>query len=272
MHSTTWTLMALLTAAAPAAGAADVRLAADDSWCREGGDWNGRRARHCEVREASWRAAGPVKADARPNGGIHARGWDRDEVRLRVRVTATGATTEEARALAAQVRVETDGGVRVTGPESRTQDRQWWASIRLDVPRHAELDLVADNGGIHIEDFSGQARFGTVNGGIHLSGVGGHLEGRTVNGGLHVSLSGTEWEGEGLDVSTTNGGVHLEIPAGYNARLETGTVNGGVHSDLPLATGRRRGHAGGRIETDLGRGGQLLRLPTTNGGLHVSQE
>ena len=77
-----------------------------------------------------------------------------------------------------------------------------------------------------------------MNGGIHLDRVGGHLEGRTTNGGLHVNLSGSEWEGEGLDVTTTNGGVHLEIPYGYNARLETGTVNGGVHSDLPVTTGR----------------------------------
>lgn len=272
MHSRTWTLLALLGAAAPVAGGADVRVVADDSWCREGGDWNGRRARYCEVREASWRAAGPVKADARPNGGIQARGWDGSDVRLRVRVTATGATAEEARALAAQVRVETDGGVRVTGPDSRTQERQWWASIRLDVPRNAELDLEADNGGIHIEDFAGRAKFSTVNGGIHLDRVGGHLVGRTINGGLHVNLTGSEWQGEGLDVTTTNGGVHLEIPSGYNARLETGTVNGGVHSDLPVTTGRRRGHAGGRIETDLGQGGPLLRLQTTNGGLHVSQE
>ena len=271
MHSRTWTLIAVLAAAAPAARAAEVRVSADDSWCREG-DGNYRRARHCEVREASWRPAGQVKADARPNGGIQARGWDRDEVRLRVRVTATGATTEEARALAAQVRVETEGGVRVTGPESRNGERGWWANIRLDVPRQAELDLQADNGGIHLEDFAGRATFSTVNGGVHLSGVGGRLEGSTVNGGLHVSLSGSEWEGEGLDVRTTNGGVHLQIPAGYNARLETATVNGGVHSDLPVTSGRRRGQAGGRIETDLGRGGQLLRLQTTNGGLHVSQE
>ena len=272
MHSRTWTLVAVLAAAAPAARAAEQRVIADDSWCREGGDWNNRRPRHCEVREASWRASGPVRADARPNGGIRVKGWDRDEVRLRVRVTATAATPEEARALAAQVRVETDGGVRVTGPESRTHERQWWASIRLDVPRNAELDLEADNGGIHIEDFAGRAKFSTVNGGIHLDRVGGQLEGRTVNGGLHVSLTGTEWEGEGLDVATTNGGVHLEIPSGYNARLETGTVNGGVHSDVPVTKGRRRGHSGGRIETDLGHGGRLLRLETTNGGLHIGKE
>ena len=54
---------------------------------------------------------------------------------LRVRVNVTAPTTEEARAIAAQVRVETDGTIRVTGPESRTRDRNWWASIRLDVRR-----------------------------------------------------------------------------------------------------------------------------------------
>ena len=63
MHSRTWTLIGVLTAAAPIAGAAEVRVVADEAWCREGRDWNGDRARHCEVREASWRAAGPIKVD-----------------------------------------------------------------------------------------------------------------------------------------------------------------------------------------------------------------
>jgi len=271
MHSRTWTVMALLLAA-PLAGAADVRVSSDDSWCREGRDWGGdRRERHCEVREATWRAAGTVKADSRPNGGIQVKGWDRDEVRLRVRVTAVAPTAEEARALASQVRVETDGGVRVTGPENRGRETHWSASLRLDVPRNGDVDLQADNGGIHIEDFSGRARFNTVNGGVHLDRVGGDLQGRTTNGGLHVNLTGDEWEGEGLDVTSTNGGVHLEIPSGYNARLETSTVNGGVHSDVPAITGKGR-RSGARIVTDLGRGGQLVRLTTTNGGLHISQD
>lgn len=269
MHSRTWTLVAALAAASPLAGASEVRVLPDDSWCREDGDWSRRSERYCEVRETSWRAAGPVKADSRPNGGIEVKGWDRDEVR--VRVSANARTKEEARALVNQVRLATDGAVRVTGPENRTRESNWWASMRLEVPRNAELHLQADNGGIHIEDFAGRAKFSTVNGGIHLDGVGGQIEGTTVNGGLHVALSGSEWQGEGLDVSTTNGGVHLEIPAGYNARLETGTVNGGVHSDLPVTTGRR-GRSGARIETDLGHGGRRLRLETTNGGLHVSQD
>jgi hypothetical protein len=273
MHSRTWTLAALLFAAALPAGAAEARVAADDSWCREGWDtWNGRnrRERWCEVREAELQPQGAVHVDARPNGGIEARGWDRAGYRLRVRIIAVGPSVEEARALAAQVKVETPGAIRAMGPDNG-DERRWWASFRLDVPRDADLDLEADNGGLHLEGISGHARLSTLNGGIHLDGVGGQVEGSTTNGGVHVNLSGTEWRGEGLDVSTTNGGVHMEIPSGYNARLLASTVNGGIHSDLPVVDASRR-RSGGRIETDLGRGGTLLKVRTTNGGLHISQE
>jgi hypothetical protein len=264
--------MVVLAAAAPLAGAADMRVVSDETWCRQGGDWGNRSERFCEVREASFRASGVVKADSRPNGGIEVNGWNRDDVRVRVRITANAPSLEEARAIASEVRVETEGGVRVTGPESRTRNRNWSASIRLDVPRDAELELQADNGGIHIGDFAGHAKFSTVNGGIHLEGAGGKLEGSTVNGGLHVALTGTEWQGDGLDLTTTNGGVHLQIPNGYNARLATGTVNGGLHSDLPATSSGRRGRNASRIDTELGHGGPLLRLETTNGGLHISQD
>jgi DUF4097 and DUF4098 domain-containing protein YvlB len=90
-----------------------------------------------------------------------------------------------------------------------------------------------------------------------------------VNGGIHVELSGSEWDGEGVELETTNGGLHLEVPADYNARLEASTVNGGVQSDVP--TTRKGRHSGGRVAVELGRGGPLLRFETTNGGLHIAQ-
>jgi hypothetical protein len=267
MHSGIWTgALAVALATAAPAGAAQGR--SDDDWCRNEGRGD-RRARHCEVREAALPAGGRIHVDARPNGGIEARGWDRSEARLRVRITATAPTVEGARALAAEVRVVTDGAVRAVGPEP-SDERQWSASFRLDVPRDADLDLQSKNGGLHLSGVAGHVRLSTVNGGIHLEGVGGKVEGSTSNGGLHVNLAGSEWDGDGLDVTTTNGGVHLEIPADYNARLEASTVNGGVHSDLPVAA-TARGRRNGRIETDLGRGGATLRLATTNGGLHVER-
>lgn len=181
---------------------------------------------------------------------------------------ATAAAEADARAVASQVQLETAGTVQVSGPEPR-RGRSWYASFKLDVPRAQALRLQADNGGLHVSGLEGDLDLHTINGGLHLDRVGGHVQGETVNGGIHLELAGSEWQGEGLDLRTTNGGLHLEIPGDYNARLEASTVNGGVHSDLASARpGRRRG---GRIATDLGRGGQLIRLETTNGGLHIAE-
>ncbi len=269
MRSTSWRVLALAAfaaglAAAPAA--AGSRSWSDEAWCREDGG-SRERARHCEVRESTLTAGGVLAVDARPNGGIQVEGWDRNEVRLRVKIVATAESDDAARAFAGDVHVLTSGTIEATGPEN-TRGRQWYASFRLDVPRNQALKLRADNGGLHLANLEGDAELNTVNGGLHLDRVGGHIVGETVNGGIHVELAGEEWQGDGLELRTTNGGLHVQIPSNYNARLEASTVNGGVHSDLAIAhQGKRRG---GRIAGDLGSGGRLLRFETTNGGLHIA--
>jgi len=267
MRSSIWTTAALaVLVPLPALAASGLRVVDDEAWCRE--DRGDEHARHCEVREATLPATGLLAVDARPNGGIQVRGGDRNDVRLRVKVVATGDSEAEAKALAGEVQVETTGTVKAVGP-SRSRGHGWWASFRLEVPRNAQLRLQADNGGLSLQDLAGDVELHTINGGIHLEGGGGNVHGETVNGGVHLQLAGSEWRGEGLDLRTTNGGLHLVIPEGYNARLETGTINGGVHSDLPVTT---RGHRpGGRIETVLGNGGRLIRVETTNGGLHLQR-
>lgn len=266
LRSSGWIVLVALGLAAGPSAAGELRVVEDERWCRQDG-WR-ERDRYCEVRETELPGAASLAVDSRPNGGIEVRGWDRDEVRLRVKVVATAASEAEARELAGAVRVATTGTVRASGPASG-RGRSWYASFRLDVPRGQALRLQADNGGLHLSDLAGELELRTINGGLHLDRVGGHVQGRTVNGGLHLELDGSEWRGEGLELSTTNGGVHLELPRDYNARLEASTVNGGVHSDLPPV--RRGRHSGGRIVTELGRGGPLLRLETTNGGLHIAQ-
>jgi hypothetical protein len=267
MRSSSWRFLALSALIAGPSQAAEPRVVEDTRWCREDGGWR-ESARYCEVRESTLSARGVIAVDSRPNGGIEVRGWDRDEVRLRVKIVATAAAETDARAIAGQVQVDTAGTIQASGPEAR-RGRSWYASFRLDVPRAQALRLQADNGGLHLSDLGGDVELHTVNGGLHLDRVGGHIRGETVNGGIHLELEGREWEGEGLELRTTNGGVHLEIPGAYNARLEASTVNGGVHSDL--ASDRPRKRRGGRIATDLGSGGQLLRLETTNGGLHIAE-
>ena len=112
----------------------------------------------------------------------------------------------------------------------------------------------------------GHTELQTTNGGIHLEDAGGSIHGRTTNGGVHVALTGSQWDGEGLDVVTTNGGVTLDVPQDFNAHLETGTVNGGVRMDFPVKV---QGRLSRQLATDLGSGGPTIRAFTTNGGVTV---
>jgi hypothetical protein len=260
-------LMALPAAVEPG----DFRGGSEQDWCAGEREWRA-KASYCEVREVALAADDAFHVDARPNGGVSVLGVTRGgEAKLWARVATTAETEADARSLASEVRIETAGTVHAVGPERSGRDRSWSVSYRLQVPRKTDLTLEADNGGLRVEDVVGGLSRHTVNGGRHLVGVGGRVRGQTENGGIHVELSGTEWEGDGLELRTSNGGVHLTIPSSYNARLQAGTVNGGVHSDLP-STGAGGSRRGRRIDADLGHGGRLLHIETTNGGLHVEQE
>ncbi len=92
------------------------------------------------------------------------------------------------------------------------------------------------------------------------------MRGRTTNGGVAVELTGDAWQGDGLDVRTTNGGVQLAVPEDYSAHLEAGTTNGGMRFAFPIMV---QGRLDRRIAIDLGEGGRPIRVMTTNGGVVV---
>ena len=101
-----------------------------------------------------------------------------------------------------------------------------------------------------------------------LKRVGGDVRGSTTNGGLAIVLNGDHWDGESLDVSTTNGGVMMSVPENYSAHLQTGTVNGGVSVDFPVPG---QGRINKQISLNLGSGGATVKAMTTNGGVHLKR-
>jgi hypothetical protein len=265
-----WLTVVLLTASSvllPAQGRRDDRdrssFAQDD--CTQ--NRNGRRYRHCEIRESTLSGLNPIDIDAGTNGGIRVRGWDRAEVHVRARVQAEADSQAAARSLASGVRIETAGSsVRAEGPSRTGDDESWSVSFEVDVPRTAMIALHARNGGISIADFRGTAKFETRNGGVTLGDVAGDIRGETTNGGVTVNLAGDHWDGAGLDVETHNGGVRLSVPSNYSATLEAGTVNGRLDIDFPITV---QGTISQRLTTTLGSGGAKLRVVTTNGGVSI---
>jgi hypothetical protein len=235
--------------------------------CREDSWYNDRLVSNCEIREQTLAlSGGAIAIDGRQNGGISIKGWDQNQILVRARVQAAAPSAAEAQALGQQVRIETSGAkIFASGPETR-RDYHWDVSYEVFVPRRADLSLETHNGGIAIADVNGRIDFNAVNGGVVLKRVGGAVRGSTTNGGLVIELSGDRWDGESMDVSTTNGGVIMSVPENYSAHLETGTVNGSVNTDFPVT-----GRITKQIALNLGSGGATVRAMTTNGGVNLKK-
>jgi DUF4097 and DUF4098 domain-containing protein YvlB len=233
-----------------------------------GDNWhNDKLVNHCEIKEQTLPAtSGTIAVDGRMNGGVSVKGWDRNEILMRARLQASGPTQAEAKEIAGQIKIETaSSNIFASGPANRT-DHWWSVSYEVFVPRHSNLSLKTNNGGISIVDVNGQLQFSALNGGVNLKRVGGNVKGGTTNGGLNVVLSGERWDGEALDVETTNGGVSMFIPENYSAHLETGTVNGHLNIDFPVTV---QGNMTKELAVNLGSGGATIRAMTTNGGVRI---
>lgn len=235
--------------------------------CHNERSWDGDRlVSNCDIREQTLAPSGSLSIDGRQNGGVSVKGWDQNQVLVRARVQTAAPTDAEAAALAQQVRIETGGSkIFASGPES-DRNHHWDVSYEIFVPRRQDVSIETHNGGIAISEVNGKIDFEATNGGVVLRRVGGAVRGSTTNGGLVIELAGDRWDGETLDVSTTNGGVVMTVPENYSAHLETGTVNGGINVDFPVTV---QGPINKQLAVNLGSGGPTVKATTTNGGVRI---
>ncbi len=236
-------------------------------WCdrdRGGGD----DERSCQVLTTTIAALPELSVDGGRNGGVSVTGWDRRDIEIRAKVWANAGSMARAEELAADITVRVEEGrIFADGPSTMRREG-WGVSYEISVPHDTGLRIETLNGGIDVDAVRGDIRFQATNGGVRLTQVAGDVRGHTTNGGLHVELDGRRWDGAGLDVETTNGGVRLIVPQDYSAQLVTGTVNGGINIDFPVTV---RGRIGRRLETTLGDGGPTVRVVTTNGGVRIER-
>ncbi len=239
------------------------------STCDNGRANRGDSKGFCETRDLTMSAPGSetLKVSADPNGGITVHGWDGPNVRIRAKIQTWSATEAEAAARAKRISIVTaNNTLRATVP---AQEKDWSVSYEIFVPRTTALALNTVNGGISLDNLAGAITFETTNGGVNLANLGGSVKGETTNGGVNITLGGSKWEGKGLDVATTNGGIHWKLPRTYSAQLYTSTNMGGIRTSLPVT---KSGMFRKEVTASLGQGGAPVRAVTTNGGINVSQD
>ena len=261
-------LMLIVMSSGTSVLADDWKIVDDSSWCRDGSSFFSKSA--CEVRELTinetWKK---ITVDANPNGGIKVEGWDKDSILIQARVQPNAGSEKEAEEILSEIDIQTDGNkIHANGPKYFGSKKSWSVSYALKVPLKSNLKLSALNGGISIDDVSGDINAKTVNGGVALKKVSGDVECDTLNGGIFAELDGERWKGKGFEAKTTNGGIKVKVPENYSADLEASTVNGGIHIDFPI---KIQGWIKKNIDTKLGDGGPPITLKTVNGGVSVEK-
>src|SRR5258708_4036551 len=92
--------------------------------------------------------------------------------------------------------------------------------------------------------------------------------GRCHRGGVRVAMGSAKWDGE-LRLTSTNGSVHVTLPASAEFSVNAATTNGGIHTDFPITV------QGTLTSKDLsgkvGAGGRELHVATTNGGIELKK-
>jgi len=265
--------MKLLALLATVVGAASAFAQIQDNQqkqltCNDGG-YHDRQFRFCELREQSLGALPKLDVDSGKNGGISIKGWSNNSILVRTRVEAWAGSETAANDIARQVRLDISGDqIRPTGPES-VNESGWSVSLEVFVPQNTSLILQTLNGGISVSDVRGDLRFQAQNGGITLKRLAGSISGSTVNGGIHLELAGNTWDGDQVEVRTTNGGVTVAIPGNYSAHIQTATVNGAIQSDFPITV--RGDIRPVNLDFNVGSGGPLIHITTTNGSVKLQQ-
>jgi DUF4097 and DUF4098 domain-containing protein YvlB len=229
----------------------------------------------------------PLKITASRNGGIHVKQWDRNEIGIKVCKAALAENDPAAQQMVNKISLSVQGNtITVNGPE--TDDGRWSALLLLRVPKNAQLDLSANNGGISFNRVQLTATAHTHNGGISLNQASGKLDVEAENGGVSVKdcngdikvnvqnggvalkLAET-WTGPGLDARTHNGGLSVEVPANFKSSLE---VQGSRHTAMlckgdVCSRGQRTWDDDGERVLRIGSGTPVIRTSTVNGGVVV---
>lgn len=256
--------LSTLSATAQTAPEPQFHLACQD------GSWSGNKQekQFCETRDLAMSApAGqPLTIDGGTNGGISVHGWDGPNVRIRAKVQSWASTEATAQAQVKNISISTSNNtIHATITDN---DKHWGVSYEIFVPRQTALALNTVNGGISLDNLQSDIKFNVVNGGVSLASLGGQVTGQTVNGGLNITLTGSQWNGKGLDVETTNGGIYWKLPLNYSAQLFTSTNVCSIRTGLPVT---KLGLLHKEVTANLGKGGASVKAVTTNGGINVEQ-
>jgi Toastrack DUF4097 len=162
-----------------------------------------------------------------------------------------------------------DGSISVSGVSGRVEARSGDGSVTTsDIKGDVALDT--GDGSITAENVSGNVKVNTGDGSVTIKGQPQGLVAHTGDGSLNLDVtSGGGSPAGDWELTTGDGGIHVTLPANFNAQLDAHTGDGGIDAnDFGL---RPSGEERNDLRGAIGTGGPTLRLRTGDGGITLSK-
>jgi hypothetical protein len=264
--------------------------------------WSERASGDEQVRLAA--PPGRVLRVHNTNGRATVIGEERDDIEVQVAKTARAESAEAARELLDEIRLIhgiAGDALELDVEVPRKWNRRGHANLELHVPREMSVDVAVSNGKIAISGLRGRVRARSSNGSVTIDAVEGDIEvattnakvccaatcGRllarssngkieldehsgsvdasTSNGLIRVSME--EVGKAGIQLATSNGRILLELPEEVDADVDIRVDNGVIRNDRTLGKATRA--TNGQVRGQLGSGGPLIKLRTSNGSISL---
>ncbi|MEO8026032.1 MAG: hypothetical protein ABI823_06145 [Bryobacteraceae bacterium] len=180
--------------------------------------------------------------------------------------------------------VSSNGAIRIEDVEGQSRLKSSNGQVKITRVK-GNIEAETTNGQVEITETSGQVRVHTSNGGVRADINKGSLEATTSNGSIRASLRGGD-STHPITLHSSNGGIDLtldtmqevradssnssitvRLPAAANARVRAHTSNSSITTDFGVTTvGSISKH---HLEGNIGGGGPMLDLSTSNGGIRI---
>lgn len=194
-------------------------------------------------------------------GGVAVRGWDRPFARLTVCKHAAALDAAQAEHTLQNVAVVVrPGEIVALGPELNST-QTWWVHMILRVPRSANVDVKAANGGIAVRNMTGSVTAQATNGGISLAACSGENHIATENGGISLEKI------DHVNATTQNGPIAFKLRETETPALEARTDDE-IVCRLKVCTD---GWSADRKRLRLGTSAPQIRLMTNTAPILIEQ-
>ncbi len=157
------------------------------------------------------------------------------------------------------------GSIEVSGLNGHLDAETSGGSIRLQEVT-GDTRVNTSGGSINVAALEGSLRASTSGGPIRIDRVSGSVEAKTSGGSIHVNFD--RGNAHGGDLETSGGSINVALDPSVNLDVDASTSGGSVHCDMPVrVVGTIKSS---KLEGKMGSGGEMLRMHTSGGSIHIS--